>query len=311
MKKLSIISCLILTVLCSSAQEIKITFRSKSDTVSIDSIRAINLRTEQTVNLLSGENLVLAQTQTNISELPNSSDMAYLYPNPSSGRTTLSFNLSRNQEVGISVFNSSGQLITRKMQNLPTGTHRFLLGFPGSGIFHILVMSGDKLLNLEAVNIGNKQSTDIVYIGSNNINEKVNLSTAIKSTLIDKTIEFLPGDNLHYTAYSGKNITLISDMPAESKTLEIEFYPCIDPDEKSYKTVKIGDQVWMAENLAYIPSVSAAPSGSLTEKHYYVYNYNDIDVAVAKATEIYTTYGVLYNWQAAMNGASKIGRAHV
>ncbi len=72
-------------------------------------------------------------------------------------------------------------------------------------------------------------------------------------------------------------------------------------DGKTYKTVKIGEQVWMAENLAYLPSVEGGHIGSRTTPYYYVYDYNGKDVTAAKATANYTTYGVLYNWPAAMN----------
>ncbi|MFA5229031.1 MAG: FISUMP domain-containing protein [Candidatus Paceibacterota bacterium] len=73
-------------------------------------------------------------------------------------------------------------------------------------------------------------------------------------------------------------------------------------DGKVYKTVTLGAQVWMAENLAYLPAVSAPSSGSYTEPYYYVYGYDGTDVAAAKATINYQTYGVLYNWPAAKTG---------
>jgi uncharacterized protein (TIGR02145 family) len=75
-------------------------------------------------------------------------------------------------------------------------------------------------------------------------------------------------------------------------------------DGKTYKTVKIGDQWWMAENLAWLPAVNPVNDNSSTEKYYYVSGYNGTDVSAAKATQNYTTYGVLYNWPAAMNGAA-------
>jgi len=70
-------------------------------------------------------------------------------------------------------------------------------------------------------------------------------------------------------------------------------------DGNVYKTVKIGNQVWMAENLRYLPSVVPAATSSTTDPYCYIYMYNGTDVSEAKATSNYTTYGVLYNWQAA------------
>lgn len=70
-------------------------------------------------------------------------------------------------------------------------------------------------------------------------------------------------------------------------------------DGHTYKTVIINGKEWMAENLAYLPQVNPPSGESYTEPYYYVYGYNGTSVSEAKATDNYTTYGVLYNWPAA------------
>jgi len=70
-------------------------------------------------------------------------------------------------------------------------------------------------------------------------------------------------------------------------------------DGNTYKWVQIGNQIWMAQNLAWLPEVSPSGSGSLIAPFYYVYDYNGFDVTEAKSTNNYDKYGVLYNWEAA------------
>lgn len=70
-------------------------------------------------------------------------------------------------------------------------------------------------------------------------------------------------------------------------------------DGHVYKTTTIGDQIWMAENMAYLPEVQSGTSGSVLNSRYYVLEYYGTDTTEAKATANYAKYGVLYNWQAA------------
>jgi uncharacterized protein (TIGR02145 family) len=75
----------------------------------------------------------------------------------------------------------------------------------------------------------------------------------------------------------------------------------VDPrDSNIYPTVQIGNQCWMKKNMAYLPAVVPGATGSTATPYYYVAGYNGTDVSAAKAIPYYTTYGVLYNWPAAL-----------
>jgi len=71
-----------------------------------------------------------------------------------------------------------------------------------------------------------------------------------------------------------------------------------DRDGRVYRTVKIGNQVWMAENLAYLPRIDRVEDGVFDADRFWVYDYFGKSVDEARKTEDYKKYGVLYNWPA-------------
>lgn len=75
-------------------------------------------------------------------------------------------------------------------------------------------------------------------------------------------------------------------------------------DGHVYGYVQIGDQVWMSENLAYLPNVNTPET---EDERYFVYDYLGTSVDEAKATDNYKTYGVLYSYFAARYGCCPDG----
>ena len=137
--------------------------------------------------------------------------------------------------------------------------------------------------------------------------KKVSLATFLTFVLSFSSV-FAQND----TMYIMKSGAIVGQYNVNTEVDSVIFYkPTIEEttsgtfidsrDGNEYNWVQIGDQVWMAENLKYLPSVVGPGIGSQTGPYYYVYGYNGIDVNAAKATTNYTTYGVLYNYTAACN----------
>lgn len=140
--------------------------------------------------------------------------------------------------------------------------------------------------------------------------KKVSLATFLTFVLSFSSV-FAQND----TMYIMKSGAIVGQYNVNTEVDSVIFYkPTIEEttsgtfidsrDGNEYNWVQIGDQVWMAENLAYLPSVNMVADGSedAAGSYYYVYGYDGTNVAEAKATDNYATYGVLYNWTAAMDG---------
>lgn len=140
---------------------------------------------------------------------------------------------------------------------------------------------------------------------------KVSLATLLTFVLSFSSV-FAQND----TMYVMKNGTVVGQYNVNTEVDSVIFYkPTIEEttsgtftdsrDGNQYNWVKINNQVWMAENLAYLPSVNMVADGSedATGSYYYVFGYDGTNVTDAKATANYTTYGVLYNWTAATAGS--------
>jgi uncharacterized protein (TIGR02145 family) len=81
--------------------------------------------------------------------------------------------------------------------------------------------------------------------------------------------------------------TCLIDICDKPKNEKQKYGYFTDPrDGYTYKTIKIGGQTWLAENLRYLPSINDG---------YYVYGYHGDDIAEAKRTPNYEEYGVLYD----------------
>ena len=295
MKKLFLTNILCVLSIVLIAQDITITFKSKSDTVSIDSISAINLRTNQMVKILGSESLLLVKTSTGINQAEINQEKGYIYPNPTDGEATFCFSMYKSEEVEIRLHNASGQLLQYKKQNLSQGTHRFLLKFPLAGMYYISLIKNEETTGYKAIYTGSKtQNTSILYDGADNFNLIVSDENKVKNATTDKSLVYTEGDVIQYLFFSGSNTTVVSDIPSDSKTIEVDMHECIDADGRSYKIVQIGSQWWMAENLNVGKIVNGdGNTNQLDNGIIEKYSYQNLESNL-------NTHGGLYQWDEMM-----------
>jgi uncharacterized protein (TIGR02145 family) len=298
MSRLNIFIILMFFPLVVSAQSISITFTGKGAAANIDSITAINLRTSQKVTLPGNETLVLTRT-TGALPVSGFLNEGIVYPNPFSNKATFIALVDRSQMVYLKVQNFAGQVVAQSKALAEPGENVFALTVANSGIYLVSLTTDQgtasyKVVCLDAISLVNS----IVYMGASPG------QSVLKSSQTGYNLEYVPGDIIQYKCKSGIYTTILTNSPTISTSLEVEFSVCTDLGGKNYTSVIIGDQIWMGQNLAYLPSVSPSSAISGIEKKYYVNGYEGTSTITAGATANFSDYGVLYNWPAATDGTT-------
>ncbi|TAL59627.1 MAG: T9SS type A sorting domain-containing protein [Bacteroidetes bacterium] len=271
----------------------------------LSTVKVQNLTTGVIVDVHTGDVLLLSVI-TDIPEVNSrKSSELKVYPNPMTDKSTLEFTPPLAGDAIISVCDMTGKVLTQYKGHLENYTQEFNLSGMKNGL-HIITVHGNGYQFSEKL-LSNGKSTgtpNIVKI-SNNIQAVTEKELIMNSKGIQGSVNMNYSTNeiLKYTAVSGNNKTVMTDIPTADKTVTFTFTECKDGDNNYYPVVQINTQLWMAENLkttkhndgTAIPNIKGDDWDTLT-----IGAYCDYDNTPANST----TYGRLYNWYAVDNNAA-------
>ena len=281
-------------------QEYLVSFEALGDTSTIDSIRVENLTQGRNILISGTDQLRLFDETSGLHDVYVASNTSLMiYPNPSKNYTNIEIIVLKSGDVSMEVYDLSGRVLLLDRFYLENGKHIIQLIGMYKGLYTISIETPTDRYNGKIVSISEDKS-DMQFIYHSHLSlSSVNDYLKSSETIIN--MPYSEGDRILFKGMSGKYSTIITDTFSDNKTVSFNFIECTDGDDNNYPVVTIGEQIWMAENLAYLPKVMRPADGWHYPEYYYVYDYNGTNVQDAKATDNYSIYGVLYNWPAAIN----------
>jgi uncharacterized protein (TIGR02145 family) len=236
----------------------------------------------------SGAGGVFTLTRSATSAKPRS-PLGAMAANPVQFRNgKIALTLAGNTSVGISIHNLGGRLVFDSKRTLGLGTHSINVPLQTAGVYLCKVTIGHESYSLKASTFGASSTEQAVVTSATSTLAKQAKATAVISDVIAATSP----DMLNYRCVVGNSDTsgVVIKMIANAGDMT-------DADGNVYQSVRIGNQVWMTENLRVtkyndstaIPlDTSRSTWNAETPKYCYYDNTTNAD-SIKK-------YGALYNW---------------
>jgi uncharacterized protein (TIGR02145 family) len=284
-----------------SAQSYSISFAG----TGLSTVKVQNLATGVIVDVPAGDVLLLSVI-TGISEVNEKSSGMKIYPNPMTDNSTLEILPPSAGNGIISVSDMTGKVLTQTKCYLENSVQEFNLSGIKSGLHIINVQGKGYQISEKFLSNGKSYGTPRILKISSNIELSAEKKSIINSKGVQGNVNmnYSSGQRLKYTAVSGNNSTVMTDIPSSDKTVTFTFTECKDGDNNYYPVVQINSQLWMAENL----KTTRYNDGTAIPKtdHYTVLTTGAYINYIGYVGDVANTdiYGRLYNWYAVDNNVA-------
>ncbi len=266
-------------------------FTSSGKSTTLDSVKVVNL--SNGASIVTTDSVLLSDEYDGI--VPVKSDESLkIIPTPTIGNYIVEFNSLNFGTCIFRILSIDGKVITSNSKTLNSGINRISFNaISGLNIIHIYGNGYNYASKIVNFNQSANFKNNVIFMdyGNSSIN-----SVRVKAESPVKILLFKEGDRILVSGYSGNYSNIIVDLPTASKTLNFVQTECKDASGNYYSTVKIGNKIWMAENLKtakyrngdnIVNFSSNSDWGFYSIGSYCVYNNNDTNSK---------TYGNLYNW---------------
>lgn len=233
-----------------NAQTYLISFNGSGESTTVSTVKIENLTTGTTL-IINGTDVLRLNSAVGISDFQKEKTAGLkIYPNPMADKSTLLISAPEAGDAVISVYDVTGRIMIQSNNFLDNYTQEYTLSGLKNGSYIIHIKGNTYQLSGKI--ISNGKSNGLVSMEKINNNFAENKKTSKFEINGDESIidmEYTSGNLLKITGSFSNYTTVVMDVPTENKTITFDFISCTDGEGYNYPVVKIGPQIWMAENL--------------------------------------------------------------
>lgn len=241
---------------------IDLTFAGRGESTTVESVTVTNLsRPDVAPVTLSGTDILRladAETITPVERIAESIGIAQpiLTPNPAMGDGTLIFDAKQDGPVRVGIYSANGMLMESAVLDVQKGRNTARIPSQAPGIYIIKVEGQGLSASTRWICGGSKSFSGIALGGANQWADRslpVRFTAPVQqSRAADANVEYMEfneGDILRFEGKSGEMRTIMHLSPESSHDVFFDFFRCQDAAGYNYPIVRIGDMLWMLEDL--------------------------------------------------------------